>query len=322
MRRWTAILTTWVLLAGLVVQAGQSQSLVAEVRAAIARQDFARGQQLVGDDRAANGVTPQMLLALSWLGRGALGAGQFDEAERYARQTYDLALSELKVRPLDQEPQLPIALGAAIEVLAHVGAERGARSESVAFLRRELETYKDTSINKRIQKNINLLNLEGTAAPSLDLAEFLGPKPQPIDKLNGQVVILFFWAHWCSDCKSEAPVLADLASRYRERGLALMAPTQRYGYVAGGEAATADEEARYIDQVRQTAYGSLGTVSVPLAERNHTRYGVSTTPTLVVLDRKGLVRLYHPGRISTEILEPLVQRLLAEGTGSSGPSDE
>ena len=71
--------------------------------------------------------TPEMLEALSWLGRGALAAKQWDSAEGYAKQTYDLALSALKGRGVDQERHLPIALGAAIEVLAHVRAERGAR---------------------------------------------------------------------------------------------------------------------------------------------------------------------------------------------------
>jgi hypothetical protein len=40
------------------------------------------------------------------------------------------------------------------------------------------------------------------------------------------------------------------------------------------------------------------------------RYGVSTTPTLVLVDRAGIIRLYHPGRMTWEQLDPLVKALV------------
>jgi len=40
------------------------------------------------------------------------------------------------------------------------------------------------------------------------------------------------------------------------------------------------------------------------------RFGVSTTPTLVLVDRTGIIRLYHPGRMTMEQLEPLVGSLI------------
>jgi thiol-disulfide isomerase/thioredoxin len=300
-----------VLLAGTIQYAGQSYSVVADVRAAIAQQDYARGERILVAYRSANGVTPEMLVALSWLGRGALAARLLDKAEAYARETYDLAMSALEGRSVDQEPQLPIALGAAIEVQAHVTAARGARTEAVGFLRRELDTYAATSLYKRIQKNIHLLSLEGKAAPAIDVSEHLGSRPPTLDASKGKVLILFFWAHWCPDCKSQGPILARLVTKYAQQGLIVLAPTQRYGYVAGGRSATPDEEVRYIDEVRRTHYSVLADQPVPLSETNHKRYGVSTTPTLVLVDREGVVRLYHPGRMTEQELEPIVRRLIA-----------
>ncbi len=299
-----------VLLVTTVGPAAQSPAVISDVRQAIAEKDFARGDTLLAAYRAQRGVTPEMLAALSWMARGTLAEKQWDAAERYANETYKMSASLLAKRPLDQEAHLPIAVGAAIEVLAQVDAARGARTDAITFLRGELATHKGTSIEKRIQKNINLLSLEGTVAPALDLSEYHGAPPPPLDALKGKVVLLFFWAHWCPDCKTQGPILANLAAQYGDQGLVVFAPTQRYGYVAGGKPAPADEETRHIDQVRKTSYAVLAGQPIPLSEANHRRYGVSTTPTLVLVDRAGIVRLYHPGKMTEEALEPLIRRLI------------
>lgn len=290
--------------------AAQAPTLIQSVRAAIASQDFAGAERMVTAHRSAKGVTPEMLEALSWLGRGTLAAKRLPDAERYARETYKLATAELERRPLDQEAHLPIALGAAIEVLANVMVQQGARTEAVAMLDRELKAYRGTSVEKRIQKNIHLFSLVGKPAPALQASEHLGPKLASLGELKGKVVLLFFWAHWCADCKSQAPILARLADKYGDRGLAVVAPTQRFGYVAGGAPAGAAEEARYIEEVRRQSYPVLDGVAVPLSAANHTRYGVSSTPTLVLVDRGGIVRLYHPGRMTEPDLDARIAELL------------
>ena len=100
-----------------------------------------------------------MLEALSWMARGAAGGEEYRSSGASTRsETYRaLAVTQLKKRPLDREPHLPIALGAAIEVEANVLATRGQRTEAVTYLQDQLKTYYATSIRTRIQKNINLL---------------------------------------------------------------------------------------------------------------------------------------------------------------------
>jgi thiol-disulfide isomerase/thioredoxin len=269
--------------------------IIGDVRDAVAAKDFAHGERYIQNYRAKNGVTPELLEALSWLGRGALDAKQYDQAERYAGETRKLALAELAKRKMDAERHLPIALGASIEVHAQVLAARGERGEALTFLRQELAAYGKTSIAARIQKNINLLTLEGKPAPPLEITEWLGSKPVPLDQLRGHPVLLFFWAHWCGDCKAEVPELARLLADYRSQGLVLIGPTQHYGYTAGGDDASREQETRYIDAVRNQYYAPLAGMSVPVSEQNFQRFGASTTPTLVLLDRQGVVRLYHPG---------------------------
>jgi len=187
---------------------------------------------------------------------------------------------------------------------------RGERSAAVAFLQGELGKYFDTSIRMRIQKNINLLTLEGRIAPPLEAREWLGPQPPALAELKGRTVLLFFWAHWCGDCKAEAPVLAKVKAWYAGRGIVVMGPTQRYGYVARGQEAPPDQELRYIEEVRRRFYGDLADMPVPVSEENFKVYGASTTPTLVLIDRQGVVRLYYPGNLSYEELSSKLESIL------------
>jgi thiol-disulfide isomerase/thioredoxin len=287
-----------------------AQDLVTYVRAAIARNDFAAGDSFVAQYKAKLGVTPEMIEAVSWLGRGALAAGQLDRAGAYAAEAHKLALAQLTRRKLDAEPLLPQALGASIEVEARVMDARGQRGEAVNFLRREIKTYWATSIRARIQKNIHELSLEGKPAPPLDVSKWLGPKPATLEQLRGKPLVLFFWAHWCADCKQEIPLLSRLSAEYAAKGLLVVGPTQHYGYVAGGVEASPQSETAYIDAVRRAYYSTLSGMSAPLSEENFQNYGVSSTPTLVMVDRKGIVRVYHPGAMSYPELIAGVMRIL------------
>lgn len=293
-------------------------TVVSDVRTAIActswpcspKQELSGAEAILKQYRAAHGTTSEALEALSWLGRAALAGNQLDKASAYAAETHALAVAALKQRTLEEDAHLEIALGAAIEVQAQARAARGQRSDAVYFLRQELDTYRDTALHTRIQKNLHLLSLEGQPAPALENGEYLGRPIPRLEELKGKVILLFFWAHWCPDCKAQAPILSNVLNRYRKEGLVVVAPTQRYGYTVRRIPASPDEELRYIAQIRDTSYSFLRDELVPVSEVNHRRYGVSTTPTLVLVDRHGLVRLYHPGNMTKDELSAAIEPLL------------
>ena len=289
----------------------QPPNLIQQVRAVINEGDLAGAEAVASAYRKEKGVTPEYLEAFSWLGRGALADKKYDEAEQYALDTYDLCLDALKTRKMDDEPRLPIAIGAAIEVRAQVQAARGNRSEAVYFLRREADTYRDTSILQRINKNINLLSLEGQPAFEIASTEALSGSSPTLASLKGRPVVLFLWAHWCPDCKAMSPILDEMRTTYAATGLTIVSPTQRYGYVAKRASAPPDQELAYIKQIRQEFYPWMAENTVPVSGDVFMRYGVSTTPTLVFINRDGTVKLYHPGQMTKEQIEPVIKSLVA-----------
>ncbi len=285
--------------------------LVEDVRTALAQRNFAAANSELQTYRAQHGVDPEYLEGLSWTAREALAANQLDQADATAKETEKLSRQLLQKRSLDAEPHLPVALGAAIEVQAQVLAARGQNAQAAALLRRALASFGNTSISPRLHKNLNLFSLTAQPAPPLNTSEYLGSRPVPLSQLKGSPVLLFFWAHWCGDCKYEGPIITRLSSEFATKGLTVLAPTQLYGYAAKGEDAKPKDEIAYIGQVWQHFYPGLQSVPVPISKANFTNYGASTTPTLVLVDRKGRVALYHPGLMQYDDLRAAIEKTLS-----------
>ena len=284
--------------------------IVDDVRTALAQNAFSYAESELNSYKTQHGVDPEYLEALSWMARAALFNQQYPKALTDAKQVRTLAAAQLKTRKLDADDHLSTALGAAYEVEAQALTAQGQKTQAIALLRSALRTYGDTSIHARLQKNLNSLTFVGEPAPPLRETDFIGNAPPSLAKLKGSPVLLFFWAHWCVDCKGEAPTLARLRSEFGSQGLVFLAPTQLYGSTARGEDATPKEETAYIDSVWRQYYSGLQGVPIPVSKVNFDVYGASTTPTLVLLDRAGKIAFYHPGALPYDELRAAVEKVI------------
>jgi len=211
-----------------------------------------------------------------------------------------------------EKPDFTIALGAAIETEDRLRAMHDGRGSSLRFLESEFARAQDTELRCRIRKNVNFLSIEGQPAPELAVTEHAGATPQRPAELKGRPVLLFPWAHWCGDCRAQAPALGRVLEKYRPRGLAVVAPTRLFGTGVENKPAMPVEEKAQLEKVWKESYAMLDGVSAPFDTETMVRYGVSSNPTLVLVDKKGLVRLYTPTRLSEAELSRRIEELLAE----------
>jgi len=276
-------------------------TLVSGVRMKISAGDVASGIAAVEDYKRTTGVDPEYLNAVGWLARGAQMLRQPDLAKQY--------VAELHREIPEEKPELIVPFGAAIEVESRLIAADEGRGPALTYLKAALARAKDPALRSRINKNIHLMSLEGQPALRLNMSNYVGAAPAADTK--GKPVLLFLWAQGCGDCRAQAPSLARVWQRYRDKGLVLIAPTRFYGSV-DDKAATPDEEKERVAKVWGEIYSGFDGVTAPIDTEGHIAYGASATPTFVFIDKKGIVRSYLPVRLSEGELSRRIDALLAE----------
>jgi peroxiredoxin len=119
--------------------------------------------------------------------------------------------------------------------------------------------------------------------------------------LKGKVVLVQFWATWCSGCLAEIPHLQDVFARYHARGLEIVGISRDAS--DDSLAAFVKKEAIPWSQIR------LPTTSIEeLHDPLEMRWNVRSIPTIFIIDKAGTLR-YIDG---TQDTEARIQALLDE----------
>jgi thiol-disulfide isomerase/thioredoxin len=188
--------------------------------------------------------------------------------------------------------------------VVHAVASRGVGDTvEIAFLRGGVEqSARVTLAAYPSQDDMMRMDLVGSQAPAWhDVEGVSGVFPPSLDALRGRVVLLDFWATWCAPCRIVAPKLGALQTRYGAQGLSVLGMST--------------EEAQDVASFAQRLPLRYAVAVDKHAETTRS-YGVASLPTLVVIDKRGVVRDVSVGYDPVEDtrLESTVRSLLAEAS--------
>lgn len=154
--------------------------------------------------------------------------------------------------------------------------------------------------------------LEPTASPEITVAELIGQGPVKLSELRGKVVLIDFWATWCTYCVKTMPRLNALHEKYKDRGLVIIGLNEFEGHIQG-ESATRAQELEYFRQFKRRMNVTYD-FAVAADAHNAGAYGIAGLPTAVLIDRRGRVRFLTVSASDdeAELLKKMVLKLLDE----------
>jgi peroxiredoxin len=129
----------------------------------------------------------------------------------------------------------------------------------------------------------------GQRAPNFQLKRIDGRRVSLAD-LRGKPAVIVFWSAWCSSCREEAPHINALADEYERKGVRVLGINVK------------DSAARTESGVREFGI-KYAVARDPDASVAHA-YQVTGTPTIIFLDREGIVRYF-----ANELPNDYAQRL-------------
>jgi thiol-disulfide isomerase/thioredoxin len=137
-------------------------------------------------------------------------------------------------------------------------------------------------------------------------------KTRPIDKdaLKGRVVLLDFWTPYCGPCVQRLPELDGLMAAYKKADdVAIIAlDVEHWG----------DERAalrrRILTIFKQTGVdpiskGPVGLVGIDTKDEIRPLFQVQGVPSVMILDKEGIVRFYRVGAVDVGELNTVIDRL-------------
>ena len=158
--------------------------------------------------------------------------------------------------------------------------------------------------------------LIGTPAPELDVSRWIEGQeraPKNLSGLRGNVVLLNFWAMWSEPFVNVYPRLRGYTSKYAGKGFEIVGVTKFYGRSDTEEFQSREQEFKGLQNYKTRhqltypfAVGKMDDVT------NEERYGVVGVPTMILIDRQGVVRHVKRGAGDYRKLEKQIEKLLGE----------
>jgi cytochrome c biogenesis protein CcmG/thiol:disulfide interchange protein DsbE len=122
----------------------------------------------------------------------------------------------------------------------------------------------------------------GQQAPDVEFDALKGSGTIKLGELRGKVVLLDFWASWCAPCQEELPLLDDMSTRLKSKGIEIVG-------------LSIDENKADAEHFLTRKSSWALTLGHDPEQKVADEFKPPKMPTSYVIDRKGIVRQVNAG---------------------------
>lgn len=142
---------------------------------------------------------------------------------------------------------------------------------------------------------ISLVFAENRTAPDFTLTNSKGA-PLTLSRYKGKVVLLDFWATWCTGCKEEIPWYIEFQKKYKKQGLTVIGVSMDDGGWKLVKPFLKQKGMKYPVVIGNDNLAKM--------------YGLDAMPLTLLIDRQGNIASSHVGVVNKDAFEKELSTLL------------
>ena len=234
----------------------------------------------------------------------AFEAPELADQEKYSRELLEM----------DRWPQNDLKYkGYIFQNLALIEFQKGDIDQAKGILNEGISALKESGHTQSLESTQKLINMLGMQAPELFAETWLNSSPLKLKKLRGKVVVIDFWATWCSPCRTVIPSLVEMYDKYKNEGLVVLGYTRLYGSYRDDLQRLGPVEPK--DEIRLTGeflkrYNMTYPVAIAHDKKGFEDYSIRGIPTLIIVDKEGKIADFKIGSGNEQYVLDRIQQLL------------
>ena len=169
-----------------------------------------------------------------------------------------------------------------------------------------------------LESLLKQMELIGKPVLPISADTWINSPPLSPEELKGKVVVIAFWATWCSACRKIIPVLNREYNKYKNSEVAVIGCTKLYGnYQDEKEKKEAPD--RKAEETLIGEYIKRNRLTFPIAVSyegyNFEDYKITVLPTTIFIDKNGNIHDISIGAARPHLIGNKIKKLLEETNG-------